>query len=165
VNIAAEDQKNPNQSFEGVGCRPGRDWVLSEFKKYFPYVYITTYQPDHPDFPLNWPAIVEPGKLTRSVFVASRSSLDLPTLSPKLLRKQDRLKPIISSSLITNEIKQAFNSTIEVVKDLKHKGREETKHSHVSFNKKIKKYVRDFPVLGFLIWRVYRTIKKPSRDA
>ena len=164
VNIAAEDQKNPNQSFEGVGCRPGRDWVLSEFKKYFPYVYITTYQPNHPDFPLNWRAIVEPGKLTRSVFVASRSSLDLPTLSPELLKKQDRLKPIISSSLINDAIKQAFNSAIEEATNSKYKGGEGTKHNQVSFNKKIKKYIRNFPVFGFLIWWVYRIIKTPSRD-
>ena len=30
--------------------------------------------------------------------------------------------------------------------------------------KKIKKYIRNFPVLGFLIWRVYKIIKTPSKD-
>jgi hypothetical protein len=33
-----------------------------------------------------------------------------------------------------------------------------------SLKPKIKKFIRNIPVLGYLIWRLYRTIKKPSRD-
>jgi SAM-dependent methyltransferase len=95
INPVSEDDKNPNQSFHGAGCRPGRDWVMAELRKHFPFVYIATTQPDHPDFPVIWPAAPPPGfQNTRAVFVASRRPLDLPTVSLALLLQQRRLRPI-----------------------------------------------------------------------
>lgn len=51
INHINEPASALDQSFQGVGCRPGRDWIFAELKKYFPYVYITATQPDHQDFP------------------------------------------------------------------------------------------------------------------
>jgi SAM-dependent methyltransferase len=93
VNPKAEDRSSPNQAFEGTGCRPARNWVRAELGKYFPYVYVTATQPDHPDFPLSWPA--EPdGKLRRTVFVASRERFQSPLLVEGLPEAQtSRAKP------------------------------------------------------------------------
>jgi hypothetical protein len=55
INSVSEDDGNPNQSFRGVGCRLGRDWVVVMLRKHSPFVYITATQPDHLDFPLIWP--------------------------------------------------------------------------------------------------------------
>ncbi|MEW6191854.1 MAG: class I SAM-dependent methyltransferase [Bacillota bacterium] len=97
INLVNENRDNQNQSFHGIGCRPGRDWVMAELKRYFPFVYVTVYQPDHPDFPSKWPVTLPPGVLNvRSVFVASRVPLNLPTLSETLLEKQPALKPILT---------------------------------------------------------------------
>jgi len=94
INIVDEDSNNPNQSFEGIGCRPGRDWVIAELSKYFPYVYSTGYQPNHPEFPLNWPA-TNPNRLARAVFIASTQQLNLPALSTELLGVQEPVEPAL----------------------------------------------------------------------
>ena len=75
INAVAEPVEALDQSVEGLGCRPARDWVMAELKKYFPHVYVTVTQPGHPDFPLKWP-VVQTGRLSRSVFVASRHPLN-----------------------------------------------------------------------------------------
>lgn len=87
INPVAEPAQALDQSVEGVGCRPARDWVLAELKKYFPHVYITATQPDHPDFPLKWPA-GDADRLSRSVFVASRKPLNSQLLVEELPDKQ-----------------------------------------------------------------------------
>ncbi|MDA8087255.1 MAG: class I SAM-dependent methyltransferase, partial [Nitrospiraceae bacterium] len=61
INLVGENRDNPNQSFEGLGCRPARDWIVAELKKYFPYVYVSVSQPDYMDFPLEWPVTLSPG--------------------------------------------------------------------------------------------------------
>ncbi len=96
INLVQENSSNPNQSKEGRGCRPRRKWVLLELKKYFSYVYISISQPNHPDFPLSWPASISPPhiKNARAIFVASRKQLNLSTLSPELLYTQEQLKPV-----------------------------------------------------------------------
>lgn len=85
-----------NQSFEGTGCRPARNWIFYELRKYFPHVYVTASQPDHPDFPLNWP-VLNADQLTRAVFVASRTPLDLPTLLYDLPIKQYKMSSLKKS--------------------------------------------------------------------
>jgi protein-L-isoaspartate O-methyltransferase len=97
INLVKEDPTNPNQSILGIGCRPGRDWVMTELRKHFPFVYVTVTQPNHPDFDLDWPAS-KPNRLSqlsRSVFVASRCELALPTLSTSLLSKQACLAQVL----------------------------------------------------------------------
>ena len=96
INLVSEDPDNPNQSLLGVGCRPGRDWIMKELRKHFPFVYVTVAQPDHPDFDLSWPASKPNNlsQLSRSVFVASRSEVQLSTLSVSLLSEQTRVKPV-----------------------------------------------------------------------
>lgn len=83
----AEDQTNPNQAVSGTGCRPTRAWVLATLAKYFEFAYVTTHQPAHLDFDLDWRSGVEK-KLHRAVFVGSRRPLHLPTLSASLSDRQ-----------------------------------------------------------------------------
>jgi len=75
------EERNPTQAFNGTGCRPTRPWVMNELKRHFEHVYMPVTQPNHIEFPTDWttppPAA---GKLTRSVFIASRSPLDNPIL-------------------------------------------------------------------------------------
>jgi SAM-dependent methyltransferase len=94
INLVKEDPTNPNQSVFGVGCRPGRDWMMKELRKHFPFVYVTVTQPNHPAFDLDWPASKPNNlnQLSRSVFVAARHELALPALSPSLLSRQTRLE-------------------------------------------------------------------------
>lgn len=88
TNPIAEGAHDPTQSSTGWGCRPTRAWVFSELQKCFPFVYQTRTQPNHPEFPLDWRAISPGHGLIRSVFVASRRPIDLPTLSPEVLDVQ-----------------------------------------------------------------------------
>ena len=79
INLIKEPESALDQSIEGIGCRPARNWVLSELRKHFPFAYVTATQPDHSDFPLNWP-VLQKKRLTRSVFIASRKPLEIPML-------------------------------------------------------------------------------------
>ncbi|MFC0271934.1 class I SAM-dependent methyltransferase [Metabacillus herbersteinensis] len=90
INIVEENKDYLNQSYHGKGCRPGRDWIMNELKKFFPYVYLTKSQPNHPEFPEEWP-VVNCERLSRSVFVASKIPLNKSSLSSELLYKQKRL--------------------------------------------------------------------------
>lgn len=87
------EHKGRDQSLYQTGCSPGRPWVMAQLREYFPYVYHTVTQPDHPQYRVDWPAELTRKKgLVRSIFVASRTSLDhLSTLSPVLLSKQRRV--------------------------------------------------------------------------
>jgi hypothetical protein len=89
MNPVTEAKGNPSQALKGTGCRPTRRWIWAELEKHFPFVYLTVTQPWHDEFPLDWKAPGD-GKLTRSVFVAAKRELTLPTLSPRLLDRQAR---------------------------------------------------------------------------
>jgi hypothetical protein len=91
VNLIREDAAIPTQSYSGTGCRPTRIWLYERLKELFEFVYIPKTQPNHEEFPLDWtnPA-TQDGRLSRSVFIASRKELDNPQLSPTLLDKQVR---------------------------------------------------------------------------
>lgn len=80
INPVAEDQAVPTQAVSGVGCRPTRGWVAEHLASRFPYVYFPLTQPAHPQFPTDWDNPGD-GPFTRAVFVASRTQLDLPTLT------------------------------------------------------------------------------------
>lgn len=86
VNPWKEKSSTVNQSADGLGCRPGRDWVMKELKKNFPFVYATLTQPIHKEYPLCWPAV--PGVNCRSIFVASKAPLKNTYLTESLPKIQ-----------------------------------------------------------------------------
>jgi hypothetical protein len=94
VNLVAEDQIDPSQAWTGTGCRPTRPWVFSTLKGMFEHVYVPRTQPWHEEFPVDWSAAAAaawtPGRLSRSVFVASRRPLNSPLLLSELPATQTR---------------------------------------------------------------------------
>lgn len=87
-----ESRDDYTQSSSGVGCRPTRTWVFETLKRYFPFVYQTRTQPDHPEFPTAWTDLSGGPDLKRIVLVASKRSCDSPLLSPELLQDQERCR-------------------------------------------------------------------------
>ena len=77
-----EDAADPRNSPSGSGCLPSRAWLFDSLSGCFEYVYIPVTQPDHPEFPLDWPPSSD--GLTRAVFVASRRPIDNPMLTETL---------------------------------------------------------------------------------
>jgi hypothetical protein len=90
VNVVEEQGENPTQSLSGHGCRPTRAWVLARLREHFPYAYITTTQPWHEEFPIDWNFEPNPRELTRAVFVASRRPIESPVLSERISNHQTR---------------------------------------------------------------------------
>ena len=90
INSVSEDVFAVDQSYQGAGCRPARDWIFSELSKHFPFVYVTSSQPDHLEYPTDWNSTPLPQR-SRSVFIASRRRLELPTLLAHLPASQTRL--------------------------------------------------------------------------
>jgi SAM-dependent methyltransferase len=80
------------QSSTGHASRPTRQWVFEELGRYFQFVYHTKTQPAHPEFPTDWNNLQGTPPLIRSVFVASKTPLELPALSSKLLDVQSRFE-------------------------------------------------------------------------
>ncbi len=89
-NLVAERSEYGSQAVSGTGSRPSRKWVFEKLKTLFPYVYVTQTQPWHPEFPLDWDNPPVDTGYTRAVFVASRTPLILPTLSPQIMSRQVR---------------------------------------------------------------------------
>ncbi len=86
-----EYRGSASQAVSGVGCRPTRDWVCARLKEEFPHVYLPQTQPWHEEFPLEWEGLeFDPSKLTRAVFVASRTALDNPVLLESIPDRQIR---------------------------------------------------------------------------
>lgn len=83
-HLVSEPKEVLTQAVEGQGCRPTRPWIHQELRKYFPFVYFTRTQPNHPEFPLDWTAESFPADLTRSVFVASRLEINNHQLRPDI---------------------------------------------------------------------------------
>lgn len=80
-----------NQAISGIGCRPTRLWILNRLKSLFGYGYIPRTQPDHVDFPADW--VHTPIQtMHRSIFVGSRTPLDLPTLTDTVPSEQPIFK-------------------------------------------------------------------------
>ncbi len=98
VEIVDEVLGDYTQSSTGRGCRPGRKWVFEELKKHFPFVYVTTTQPNHVEFPTNWLDLSDAPPLIRSVFVASKRALGLPTLTTVLVDKQERYRSLAAKA-------------------------------------------------------------------
>lgn len=79
-----------DQSIIGCGCRPTREWVLDKLVKHFGHGYISTTQPDHQEFPLDWS--VPHQHNTRAIFVGSKKALDNPLLLSAPLQQQMKYK-------------------------------------------------------------------------
>ncbi len=90
VNLTPEPRWSPSQAVSSVGCRPTRPWVRARLQEHFSDVYSTVTQPWHEEFPLDWTRPPPPGRLSRSVFVASRQPLSLPSLTEGLPQRQER---------------------------------------------------------------------------
>lgn len=88
INPTSE-HRNPTQALT-IGCRPTRLWVWRRLAECFPYVYATNTQPWHDEFPTDWSEAKPTGSLTRAVFVASRTKLEVPTLQATLPVSQAR---------------------------------------------------------------------------
>lgn len=92
VELVDEILEDWTQSSTGRASRPTRQWVFDELGRYFPFVYHTKTQPSHAEFPTDWNNLAGTPPLIRSVFVASKRPLELPTLSSKLLDVQSRFE-------------------------------------------------------------------------
>jgi len=91
VGECREDNNVPSQALHKNGCRPTRRWVFEELQLRYEYVYATTTQPHHPEFPIDWDESPTGGpQLKRAVFVASHSPILNPNLTADLPRKQTR---------------------------------------------------------------------------
>ena len=89
--LLVRDPDALNQAVSGTGCRPTRLWVLNRLRASFGYAYIPRTQPDFVDFPLDW--VHTPMQLMhRSIFVASRTPLALPTLGEDVPTTQLRYR-------------------------------------------------------------------------
>lgn len=89
INPVEEPANTYSQSFYGTGCRPSREKVWSLLTQNFKYVYAPKTQPAHPEFPLNWSDTDEKTTgLTRAVFIASKTALDLDSLTDQLPQNQ-----------------------------------------------------------------------------
>jgi hypothetical protein len=86
-----EDPHLPQYAVSGRGCRPTRRWLLQALADRFARAYVTTTQPWHEEFPIDWtdPALDE-RPLVRSVFVASSSPLTSRFLTGDLPMRQTR---------------------------------------------------------------------------
>lgn len=100
ISLKGEFADDFTQSVTGTGCRPTRRWVFQELKRWFPQVYVTATQPDHPEFPLDWTADLSGNPLIRSVFVASRAPLLNSHLLCELPSRQQRFNGEDAESVI-----------------------------------------------------------------
>lgn len=87
INPVAEPAVQIDQSVQGQGCRPGRLWVFRQLQKHFRHVQISLSQPDHPQFPMNWPTASGVGN-ARAVFIASRMPVVSNALVPFVPKRQ-----------------------------------------------------------------------------
>jgi hypothetical protein len=72
-----------NQALAGIGCRPTRPWIMETLRALWGHAYVTTDQPNHPDFETDWLVPYKHGN-HRAVFVASRTALLRPKLTETL---------------------------------------------------------------------------------
>jgi FkbM family methyltransferase len=90
--MVEEPVDNLSQAINGIGCRPTRQWVLDQLRLLFPFVYVPSTQPDHPEFPVDWLAAADhTALLARAVFIASRRPLQNPLMLDYLPMTQRRI--------------------------------------------------------------------------
>ena len=92
VDIVDENASLPSQALHGIGSRPTRVWVQRRLAELFPFVYMPTTQPWHPEFPLDWTDRSSAASdLTRAVFVASWARIESPLLTERIEMHQERM--------------------------------------------------------------------------
>ena len=99
LNRIEKNQKAKYPNFYEVQYLPARDWLMSKLKKYYQYVYSLKYQPNHLEFPIEWPAKSNGAINTRCVFVASRKPLKSGNFSLVLISTQSYLENIFNNNL------------------------------------------------------------------
>ena len=72
INILYENV-SPEQASDGFGCRPGRLFIYNTLKKYFPYVYMLKTQPNHIEYPLQFPSDISN---KRNIFIGSHKIIN-----------------------------------------------------------------------------------------
>jgi len=92
INLCDEPAEVLSQSIYGRGCRPTRPWIYNQLNRHFEFVYMPITQPNHEDFPLEWSNATEIDRETRSIFVASRQSIENSQLVEHIPRQQRRHK-------------------------------------------------------------------------
>jgi SAM-dependent methyltransferase len=91
VNNVSELAADATQAVTGTGCRPTRPWAFRRLQELFEHVAMPVTQPWHEEFPLDWTvAPPPPPRLTRAVFVASRTPLANPLLVAAVPDRQRR---------------------------------------------------------------------------
>jgi FkbM family methyltransferase len=91
INSCQENSWSPSQSVSGQGCRPTRQWIYNQLKRYFDFVYLPMTQPNHEEFPIDWTsASSSQAKYTRSIFIASRKPIDNELLVEDIPMQQRR---------------------------------------------------------------------------
>jgi hypothetical protein len=89
-----EESEETYHSFSGTNFRPTREWLHSELKKHFEYVYWPVAQPSHEEFARDFNDLSEvPDGWPRAIVIASKVPLDVDSLvtsPPK--RRQNRLR-------------------------------------------------------------------------
>jgi len=80
-NVAEE--LTHNQAFSGTGSRPTRLWVMQRLKRFWGNGYVSTTQPRHPDFPVDW-TVPSTVPNTRAIFVGSRAPQSNPLLASEV---------------------------------------------------------------------------------
>lgn len=88
-NQWSEDAQLAGSAVSGTGSRPHRAWVWKQLHARFPHVYLPRTQPSHIEFPVDWTHGSHPAA-TRSVFIASRTPIETPSLTTELLMRQTR---------------------------------------------------------------------------
>lgn len=83
-----QDPPVNDQSTGGGACRPSRSWILNRLRQYWGHGYITTTQPNHEEFPLDWNK--QSKYNTRAVFVGSRTVQSNPFLCEQALQIQKK---------------------------------------------------------------------------
>ncbi len=90
INSCSEPAERVEYSISGQGCRPTRQWVYNQLKKYFAFVYMPITQPNHEEFPIDWTSPSSTQTFTRSVFIASRQQINNELLIQNIVIKQKR---------------------------------------------------------------------------
>ncbi len=80
ANMIVGEEHTMNQAYSGTGSRPTRAWVMRRLHEYWGHAYISSTQPAHPDFPLDW-RVPTGRENTRAIFVGSKTALDNPVLT------------------------------------------------------------------------------------
>ena len=72
INVLYENN-TPQQGLYGYGCRPGRLFIFNKLKENFKYVYTLRTQPNHSDYPLQFPSN---NHASRNIFIGSHIEMN-----------------------------------------------------------------------------------------